>query len=128
MAKTAPDVSFVHNYPGTVKTRFNNYMSEEMLKASVMVPIDESGDRHVYLATSSIFPALEGGEDGVRIGAEDHVALGTNGAVGSGLYSVGADCESASQEVRELLAELRTNGMVEQVWSHTQGEYKRICS
>lgn len=46
--------------------------------------------------------------------------------IGSGVYSVGWDCESASSAVRDLLAELREKGMVEEVWQHTEGEFKRI--
>lgn len=92
----------------------------------VLVPLDESGERHLYLATSARFPAVKGRCDGVRLGDEVDVALGTTGEIGSGMYSVGSDCESASPAVRELLAELREKGMVEEVWRHTEGEYKRI--
>jgi predicted deacylase len=126
VAKTAPEVSFVHDYPGTVRTPLLNYMPEEMLKTLVFVPVDESGERHLYLATSARFPALKGGNDGVQLGDGDEIALGTTGEVGSGMYSVGSDCESASPEVRGLLAGLREKGMVEEVWRHTEAEFKRI--
>jgi hypothetical protein len=126
VAKTAPEVSFVHDYPGTVRTPLLNHMPEEMLKTLVFVPVDESGERHFYLTTSARFPALNGGSDGVQLGDGDEVALGTTGEVGSGMYSVGSDCESASTEVRGLLAGLREKGMVEEVWRHTEAEFKRI--
>lgn len=126
VARTAPDVSFVHDYPGTVRTPFLNYLPEEMLKTAVFVPLDESGERHLYLATSARFPAMEGQSDGVRRGDGVDVALVTTGESGSGVYSVGSDCESASAEVRKLLAELRMKGMVEEVWRHTEGEFGRI--
>ena len=73
---------------GTVRTPLLNYMPEEMLKTLVFVPVDESGERHLYLATSARFPALKGGSDGVQLGDGDEIALGTTGEVGSGMYSV----------------------------------------
>lgn len=126
IAKTAPGVSFVHDYPGTVKTPFLNYLPEEILKTKVFVPLDESGERHLYLATSARFPAMKGQSDGVPREKGVDVALGTIGERGSGVYSVGSDCDCASPEVRKLLAELRTKGMVEEVWRHTEGEFERI--
>ena len=101
-------------------------MSEDMLRTYVLVPLDESGERHLYLATSARFPAVKGRCDGVRLGDGVDVALGTTGEMGSGVYWLGSDCESASPAVRELLAELREKGMVEEVWRHTEGEFKRI--
>ena len=130
VAKTAPEVSFVHDYPGTVKTPLLegmlNDMSEEQLKALVFVPIEESGERHFFLATSARFPAFNRVSDGVGLAERDKVAIGTNGQNGSGLYSVGSDCESASTEIRAFLAEMRQKGLVEDVWKHTEGEFKRI--
>ena len=126
VARTAPTVSFVHDYPGTVKTRFLDYLTEEQRSGLVFVPIEECGERHLFLATSRRFPAKEGGSDGVKLGEGDEAALGTAGERGSGMYSVGSDCESASAEVRELLAGLRENGMVDEVWRHTEKEFKRI--
>ncbi len=90
------------------------------------MPVEESGERHLYLASSARFPAAEGGCDGLQLGASDEVAVGTTGDVVSGMYSVGSDCESASAAVRELLAGLREKGMVEEVWRHTEGEFRRI--
>jgi hypothetical protein len=121
-----PEVSFVHDYPGTVRTPLLNYFSEEQLKTFVFVPIDECGERHLYLATSAQFPPAAGESNAVPLGAGAGPALGTTGRTGSGVYSVGSDCESASQEVLDLLAGLREKGLVRDVWAHTQAEFKRI--
>ncbi|KAE9367745.1 hypothetical protein N431DRAFT_561636 [Stipitochalara longipes BDJ] len=129
VARNEPTVSFVHDYPGTVKTPLLSYMSEEQLAGlnnSAIVPIEECGERHLFLATSAKFPAKTTGSDGVKVGEGVEVAVGTNGEAGSGIYSVGPDCESASAEVRELLAGLRERGLVDEVWRHTEGEFKRI--
>jgi len=136
VARTAPEVSFVHDYPGTVNTTLFSRMKGVpgalmrayvcLLGPWVCVPIEESGERHLYLATSAMFPPLTSGSAAVQLGDGVDVALGTNGEIGSGMYSVGWDCESASGAVRELLAGLREKGMVDEVWRHTEGEFKRI--
>lgn len=94
----------------------------------IAVPVVESGERHLFLATSERFRALEGGDgdgsNGVRW--EGEVARGTTGALGSGVYSVGWDGESASAGVEKLLAGYREEGMVEAIQKHVEGEFKRI--
>ena len=87
---------------------------------------EECGERHLYLVTSARYPPREAESTAVRLGDSVEVAIGSNGEVGSGVYSVGSDCESASSEVRELLAGLREKGMVEDVWRHTELEFERI--
>lgn len=139
MAKTAPDVSFVHDYPGTVDTTLSRRMegiAGVVLRAYiyflgrwVCVPIEETGERHLYLATSARYPPVSGGEGrgfAVPLGDGVDVARGTTGGVGSGVYSVGWDGESSFPVVWKLLAGLREKGMVEDVWRHTESEFKRI--
>lgn len=136
VAKNAPEVSFVHDYPGTVDTQLSRNMKGVrgvVIRSLIYwfgrwlcVPIEESGERHVYLATSAKYPATNRDMSGVGGVGQLEVAVGTSGAVGSGVYSVGWDCESASSDVRGLLAGLRGKGMVEKVWDHTEGEFRRI--
>ncbi|KAK9241715.1 hypothetical protein V1506DRAFT_574791 [Lipomyces tetrasporus] len=136
VARTAPDVSFVHDYPGTVRTTLLSRMKglrgvvirtyAFVLGWWVCVPLEESGERHLYLATSARFPAAGKGVLSVPLGEGEEVAVGSTGEVGGGMYSVGWDGESASEGVRELLKGLRETGMVEEVWKHTEGEFKRI--
>jgi hypothetical protein len=106
-----------------------------MLKAVFMVigpliyiPNQESGERHLFLATSARYPARTGGNTvpGVPLAGGVAVARGTDGKSGSGVYSVDWDGESAGPKVEELLAKFRKEGMVEKVWKHTEEEYKRI--
>lgn len=126
VAKIAPEVSFIHDYPGSVITGLYRNMESPPFDASSSVSIEESGERHLYLATSAKFPPKEGERTAVRLGDGVEVALGTTGEMGTGVYSVGEDCESASKEVVELLAGLREQGMVEEVWRHTEGVFKRV--
>ncbi|KAL8393666.1 hypothetical protein RB595_003414 [Gaeumannomyces hyphopodioides] len=141
LARSAPEVSFVHDYPGPVRSNIARDFGAGMrLLTAVgmafltpfLVPTDESGERHVFLSTSAAFPAhgpADGsapGADGVAIAAGQAVAGGTDGEVGSGVYTVDERCESGSPAVRRTLARLREDGTAEAVWAHTVGEFERI--
>ncbi|KAI0534035.1 NAD(P)-binding protein [Xylaria digitata] len=127
VAQTAPEVSFVHGYPGTVRTKLLDNMPEELLKNLKFVPIEESGERHLFLATSAKFPTNnEADIMGVPLGDGVEVAVGTSGAMSSGIYSVGADCESVPLAVLKLLNKLRERSLVQEVSQHTEGEFRRI--
>lgn len=138
VATTAPDVSFVHNFPGAVKTALFSRM--EGVRGVVMrtyfgligrwicVPIEECGERHLYLATSARYPPLSGECSAVPAGHGVEVAEGTTGKVGSGVYSILWDGESSSSAVKKLLAGYRDDGMVEELWRHTESEFNRITA
>lgn len=139
VAKTAPEVSFVHDFPGTVNTplfsRVEGILGVVMrtlvyfLGRWICVPIEESGERHLYLATSARYPpaSVDGDEgSGVPLGDGIDLAQGTTGEVRSGIYSVGWDGTSASPTVQKLLAGYREKGMVEEIQRHTESEFNRI--
>lgn len=145
----APQVSFLHDYPGFVKTPLSESMTGVVggIMKGVFavtslfnsrnrrwVPLEESGQRHVFLATSSRYPPKDGHETsssghGVSIsedGSGTETAVGSNGQVGSGVYSVDEFGESGGIHVQKLLEELRRNGTKDQIWNHLQQEFKRI--
>lgn len=137
VARAAPDVSFIHDYPGTVKTplmyQFKGVIGI-VLRTVILVfgrwlcvPLEESGERHLYLATSGRFPPREGENAAVKLGEGDVIAVGTKGKAGGGVYSVGWNCESASSRVMELLSELRKKEIVDDIWKHTDEEFQRIA-
>ena len=129
----------MHGFPGAVNTslfgRIDGILGVVLrayiyfLGRWICVPIEESGERHLYLATSARFPPASAGSDGgsgVPEGDGIDVAQGTTGEVGSGVYSVQWDGASASPTVHKLLAGYRDKGMVEEIWQHTESEFKRI--
>ncbi|KAI0508473.1 NAD(P)-binding protein [Xylaria bambusicola] len=128
VAQGAPEVSFIHDYPGTVKTKLLDIYPEEVLKTFEYVPIDECGQRHLFLTTSARFPPANGADMGVPLEDGLEIAVGTSGAVGSGVYSVGVDCESASPAVLAILKGMRERGLVDEVRLHTQDEFRRITT
>ena len=101
MAKKNPSVSFVHAYPGAVKTGFVKEASFAIRTATQLaltvfsrwtVGIEESGERHLFVATSAAYPPSDGQKCGVEVG-DGGVKKGSAGAVGSGAYLIGSDGE-----------------------------------
>jgi hypothetical protein len=85
-------------------------------------------ERHVFLATSARYPVGTSGDAASRVPLAGRVvvARGTNSKIGSGIYSIDSQGESAEPKVEELLAQFRKEGMVEKVRKHIEEEFKRI--
>ncbi|KAL9092512.1 MAG: hypothetical protein Q9165_004316 [Trypethelium subeluteriae] len=124
--KAAPEVSFVHNFPGAVESGIGRgsigglmrvlKTIQTLIGPLVNIPLVEAGDRHVFFCTSARFST--GPEDttaGIPLIEGLDLARGTDGQIGSGVYSIDANGESANSTVEELLAQLRKRGMVDQV-------------
>lgn len=136
LAKQAPDVSFIHGFPGAVKSNIARDLKGlpylmitgvyKVIGRWVNVPVEECGERHLFLATSAKYASRRGEADGLALGEGVSVVRGTDGKVGSGVYSIQQNCESAVLEVETLLAGFRKEGLVEKVWKHTESEFKRI--
>jgi len=138
LAKKAPEVSFVHAFPGSVKTNLGRDAKGVLITVAKVVltvigpmfyiPIEEVGQRHLFLATSARYPPGTGGASGVPLEGEALAARGTDGKNGSGVYAVGSDGESADVKVERLLASMRKEGIPEKVWSHTEGIFERVTT
>ncbi|KAJ5129530.1 Short-chain dehydrogenase/reductase SDR [Penicillium bovifimosum] len=135
LAEKAPEVTFVHNYPGVVKTGIAReansvvgwvlFLVMSVIGPLLYIPIRESGERHLFFATSAIYPPRTGDAVGVKLDG-GKITKGTDGVAGSGVYSVGWKGEAAGEGEVKLLAGLREKGMKEKVWEHTLGEFERI--
>ncbi|KAK4995203.1 hypothetical protein LTR66_004927 [Elasticomyces elasticus] len=138
LAQKAPDVAFIHNFPGVVRggtARGTTGAAMFVFKAVFAVvgpllymPDQECGERHLFLATSARYPAgvTQNAASGVPLADGVAVARGINGQSGSGVYSVDSHGESSGPKVEELLANFRKDGMVETVWKDTQEQFTRI--
>ncbi|THW12912.1 hypothetical protein D6D25_07358 [Aureobasidium pullulans] len=126
--KDNPNVSFVHNFPGVIKsgiTRGTSGVVLTALKAVVRIfgsllymPAEEAGDRHVFLSTSARYCAGEKDEAAgvpLSVAPDLSFARGTDGKLASGVYSINASGESAGEKVDDALASLRSRGMTEKV-------------
>ncbi|KAJ5691143.1 hypothetical protein N7488_011878 [Penicillium malachiteum] len=142
-ATLGPEVSFVHNYPGFVDTPLAGSMKGAtgalmrtvfwftgLFSTKTYVPLDETGQRHCFLAMSPIFSSKTQYEaildKGNALLSRSDTAIGSNGAVGSGVYVVDELCESGVGDSQKILNELRQNGTHEKIWEHLQKEFLRV--
>jgi len=121
-AEENPKVSFVHYYPGLVKTpamqirglgRIPQFLIDWVLLpllTPMTVSIDETGERGLYHATSDRYPP----------------AKSASGNPGSGFHGLNWNGEPASAE--KVLQPLRENGMKEKIFEHTKAEFDRIAA
>ncbi|KAF4632513.1 hypothetical protein G7Y89_g5616 [Cudoniella acicularis] len=139
LAKNAPDVSFIHNYPGSVQSnlaRKGQGVTIAVIRNIYRVlspflspmPNEECGERQLFQATSARYPAGTGGKptSGVPVATGIELVRGTNGEISSGVYSLDKDGESTDPKVGELLANLRKEHVGEKAWKHTEEEFQRI--
>ncbi|TVY86666.1 Oxidoreductase [Lachnellula willkommii] len=136
VAEKAPNVPFIHRYPGAVEggllrdpqgaAMYVMKVAWKVVGPFITIPSLECGERHAFLATSSKYPAREGGDAGVPLDGGIAIARGTDGEVGSGVYSVDQFGENAGPKVTAILSRFREEGMLEKVWVHTEEEFKRI--
>jgi len=132
LAKQESSISFVHAYPGEVKTGFFRSAGTMAniggkilyaLLAPWMVGLEESGERHLYAATSAAYPSKEGPK-GVELQDGVEVASGSDGVVGSGAYLLNWDGMITGK--MELLREYREKGVGQMIWNHTLEILERV--
>lgn len=128
MAQRHPHTSFVHAYPSGVATGVLRELPVGRLLTPVlktllspfMVPIEESGERHLFAATSRRFPPKA-----ERAGMDGDVAIGSDGSKGNGCYWVNWNGEVFP--ANKKLEKTRGERAVEKVTRHTEEVFKRVC-
>lgn len=112
LAKANPAVSFIHSFPGGVKTgvmRELGLVTRMALQAAMvlgkpwMVPVEESGERHLYAAAG--LPSLKREDESGK------------------LYLVGSDGEARGNQ--KVLNEYREKKTDQKVWEHTLDVFNR---
>jgi hypothetical protein len=127
MAQRYPYTSFVHAYPSGVNTGLMRELPQGRVLKSVlgtllspfMVPVKESGERHLFAATSGKFPPKAEGE-----GVKEDVAVGSDGIKGSGCYWSSWDGEVFPPN--QKLDKTREEGALEKVVQHTEEVFRRV--
>ena len=136
-AREHPTVSFIHDFPGLVRSNIGNTLPgvagiflrgfSALAAPFAAIPNDESGERHLYLATSARFPAGKPeGLQGVKVGSEVAVARGIDGSDGSGMYSINEKCESSPATVDKHIAQLKQDGTAEAIMKDLEQQWKRV--
>ena len=129
--QAVPRVSYVHNFPGAVESGIARgsirYLMRflktvfALLGPLVHIPLEEAGQRHLFLCTSARFSAeSEDTAPGVPLLDGLDYARGTDGHARSGVYSIDANGDSASLKVEKLLGDLRTKGAVQKVMENIE--------
>ncbi|MCJ1398713.1 hypothetical protein MMC11_001914 [Xylographa trunciseda] len=127
LAATNPCTTFIHAYPGFVKTNIGRDLGSVMkfaaeglavLLVPFSVPLGESGERHLYAATSTSYSA--------KANPDDSAILGSAGIKGSGVYLISWDGSPCGKD--KIMKEYREQGMGKQIWAHTLDVFNKICS
>jgi len=138
LAKREPGISFIHSSPGIVNTGIARELPTwARLPLKVLVPLfspltvsaEETGARHLFTATSSLYPPQKpNGEDPLAKGVPAPSGLkafkGVDGKEGSGGYNVNWNNEITGKQT--LLKEYHEKGVGQIVWEHTIGIFDRV--
>ncbi|KAI1423752.1 putative short-chain dehydrogenases/reductase [Xylaria sp. FL1777] len=136
--RRAPEVAFVHTVPGVVESGIMRDVQvtlglsiiigiSRLLAPFINVPPAESGERHVFAATSAAFAPGKCKGAGVALeGMPLETCRGTDGRIGSGVYSLSPKDDPASAKVEELLRQFRGDGTAQRVWDSIAADFERI--
>ena len=126
LAKANPGTTFIHAYPGLVKTNIAQgfgptlrFIMKGVTTALTpfAVPLQESGERHLYAATSKVYSP--------RAKTEESAVSGIDGVKGSGAYRLSWDGSVVGKD--KILKEYRTQGVGKQIWEHTLEVFEKVC-
>lgn len=137
-AKTLPGTTFIHGFPGTVRTgvgrelgTLGNAMFGFMgtLLKPLFVDLKESGNGWAFASVSGRYPSKEAGAAGESGKEEVEVAIASDGVTGSGAYAVDWNgVRVFGEKGRFPNAErLRGEGAAEKVWTHTEEIFAKVC-
>jgi NAD(P)-dependent dehydrogenase (short-subunit alcohol dehydrogenase family) len=127
--KQNPKISFVHMFPGLVKTNLINaehfgavfafifnWVILPLVGPFLFLTAKDAGARALYAATNEKFGAAN--EKGAVL------EKGSNEVIGSGVYILNENDEALSSDA--ILAPYRKDGTDKKIYDHTMEEYKRI--
>ncbi|KAI0167657.1 hypothetical protein BJ166DRAFT_520380 [Pestalotiopsis sp. NC0098] len=128
LQKQNPKISFVHAFPGFVKTSLFrtenfgrvlgfliNWIIIPITSRFLWQTIEESGERFLYVSSTPKFAAAATGTN--------DLAVGSNGAKGSGAYTIDEHQEGVSNKALESI---RSDGYDVKIFEHTLATIKRV--
>jgi hypothetical protein len=135
IAKDAPGVSFVHSFPGFVRTELGKdepgaamavmKVIFKFIGPLVSIPIEDVGKRHLYLCTSAQFSPTSDAA-GVALEKGKVTATPTQDMDGIAVYSTDSHQGDGGKGWREALAKLRAQNIGEKVMRYQLEEFKWI--
>ena len=139
IAATHPSISCLHIFPSIVMTKaVGDVFSEDwvlplrLLWTYVVLPIaklfmvtlSESGQRHLFHATSARYKPTAKPGAGVALQQGMTVAKGEDGREGTGCYILNYDGETIGDQ--KLFDEYRKKEMGKKIWQHTDEVFDRV--
>ena len=142
LARDNSSISFLHAYPGWVKTDIVKNLFEKrqhgylrtLASSWLLLPLfnliatsaEESGERQAFHATSSRYASgsqQQRRRDAGGLGKEPFAECSVPG---NGVYLVAANGETGSNS--KVLDSYRKDGMPEKIWEHTMGVFEEALS
>lgn len=132
LAKRHPGISFIHSYPGSVKTGIANELTAPIRLAvkvlyAVMSPwilnLQESGERHLFQITSQCYPPVRVTSAGIAVPHGLHIIQGSDGQPGSGAYLLDWDGKPTGDQ--KIINKYRALGFGKIVWDHTMQMFEQ---
>ncbi|MCJ1387998.1 hypothetical protein MMC18_000842 [Xylographa bjoerkii] len=126
LAAANPVTTFIHAYPGIVKTNIGRGLGSVMkftaeslalLLRPFSVPLGESGEWHLYAATSMSYPP--------KAKPDDSAVVGSASGKGGGAYLISWDGSPCGKD--KIMKEYREQGVGKQIWDHTIDVFNKIC-
>ncbi|KAB8226924.1 NAD(P)-binding protein [Aspergillus alliaceus] len=128
LATQHPSVSFIHVFPGVVRTPLMKASFGYLLGSVIglvtrlmAISEQESGERNVFIATSPAYPPVARAAksiDGVN------VAISSMGKVGGGSYLLNYDGKDVTNQ--KLMEGYRDKGYSTKLWDHTLDVFERV--
>lgn len=134
LAQQNPAVSFVHIFPGIVRTPLmNNTVGSvagsilSFLSRPLSMSEEESGERNLFVATSAAYPPASPADPakvGVPLPEGVQTSVASTGKIGSGSYILNYDGADATNA--KLMKEFREKDLATKVWDHTVMTFKKV--
>ncbi|GLA91218.1 hypothetical protein AtubIFM61612_005550 [Aspergillus tubingensis] len=126
LAASYPQISFIHSFPGLVRTRLDRDLggiAKTALSALLLLGrpwetgFEESGERHLYAATNLRFAPR-------MCGDKMDAAEGSDGKIGSGFYRL--DSTGSTYKPNRIMQVYREQGIGGLIWKHTLGVFEQV--
>ena len=139
ISRQSPDISIVHTVPGVVESGISRDAQgfsirmmlavSKLLSPLIATPPAECAERHVFAATSAVFPPAKPVAAQI-VGSEPtedlHIYPGSNGTQGSGVYCLSPKSDPNGEKSLNHLKRHREDGTAKAVWDALMASYKGI--
>jgi hypothetical protein len=142
LAQQFPEATFIQIFPGSVKTALMENIPGILGKAMRLfatvgtatglagwISIEECAQRCTFTSTSAIYPPAQSKDDnggGVLLLEGLQLALGADGKIGTGVYSIDWNGTVINKKAIDLVRQYREDGTMEKLMKHASDEFERI--